>query len=196
MKLYKNTILVSTTVFVLFVGLSFGFNCCDPTNQWLTYIVNLSIGIACSDLIVLITSILQYIDIKTTLINNISTNICSILFFWKLLSLSSKEEEKDNREFFARVSEQVHDCLFDAEKSAIEIELFDKKRKQFVAEIANSLKMIDINNSKASSFSKHEYVEQFLADNKKYLKVICKNLLLLNQNNSIKEEINNWLSKH
>ena len=95
LKLYKNTLITSIIVFFICVILSFIFGLtCVAELKIVQIITDYLIGIACSVVVVIITTFLQFKYEQKKLLNSVLSDIQFLLFYYLLVvySLSPDEE--------------------------------------------------------------------------------------------------------
>lgn len=79
MKVYKITLYVSLMVFVILTILSVVLNFWND-NEWIAFIVNWCVGIACSIVVVIITTFIQFKVEQKKAIDELATTVRSMLF--------------------------------------------------------------------------------------------------------------------
>lgn len=136
MKLYKKTLIISVIVFSVSVILSivFEFTCISKFRA-VSFLLDYMIGIACSSIVVIITTLLQFMYEQKKLINSIISGI-QILFFhcWGgAMALTSPEEVPCT--LWKNYCEEIYEELRKISKDLSGIEWFSKKQNK---------KMIDL----------------------------------------------------
>ena len=80
LKIYKLTLYVSTIILVSLTALSIVLNIWSECNQWIVFVVNWCVGIACSIAVVVITTFIQFKVEQGKIINEIASAVRTMLF--------------------------------------------------------------------------------------------------------------------
>ena len=162
MKLYKNTLIISIIVFLFCVLLSFAFGLTYIAQYKITQIItDYLIGIACSVIVVIITTFLQFkYEQKRTLIHILSD---MHLFFWGFLlvaySLDPDEETP------SKVWDYNYDKIYEVANKIISdlsnIEWFSKRKTKLAMKLQVSIMQVVLDITKFDSDKKDRLVNVF-----------------------------------
>ena len=146
------------------------------------------IGIACSIIVVLITTYVQFKYEQRKTLNSILTNIQFFYFRYLLVVMSLDPEEQVPPKLWEHFYDSLQDDIKKITRELNEVEWFSKKKEETVVEIRKGFLKLLIDMSKASTVQKEDSVKAIV--NNSALKVIKDNALLLaGENNRTGEEI-------
>lgn len=144
MKVYKITFYISLAIFLFFAILSVIFNF-GINNCWSSFVVNWCVGIACSAVIVVVTTIIQFKVEQKKAINKLVLIVESLLFYNQLygrILVSDVPRNADTIKELNIIESNWRDSLEDDMKKArsvlMDLEFFAKKQAL--------LKMIKLSN--------------------------------------------------
>lgn len=114
MKLYKNTLIISIVVFVVCVLLSlvFEFTCLSKFNI-ISFLSDYIIGIACSIVVVIITTFLQFEYEQRKILHSILSDVQFLFFDYLLIVLSLDPAEKNLIKYGNTIMKK---CIMEQEK--------------------------------------------------------------------------------
>lgn len=144
MKVYKITFYISLAIFLFFAILSVIFNF-EINNGWSSFVVNWCVGIACSAVIVVVTTTIQFKVEQKKAINKLVLIAESLIFYNQLygrILVSDVPRNADTNKELNIIESNWRDSLEDDMKKArsvlMDLEFFAKKQAL--------LKMIKLSN--------------------------------------------------
>lgn len=147
MKLYKNTLKISVVVFVLCVLLSIIFEfTCIANIQLIQFVNDYLIGIACSIIVVIITTFLQFKYEQKKALKSLLSEIQFFFFHIHLVELSLYPEEETPNKLWEYYYDKIYDSAKKISKDVSSIEWFSKKKIKVMDDLQQSVleAMIDI----------------------------------------------------
>ena len=131
MKLYKITLNISSIIFIILATLSIVLTILENNNAWYNLIINYTVGITCSILVVIITTWIQF-KIEQIKLLNIVLNRANILFiklneiYNALLLTETKTTDK---------SEELSQLCFEISKACLDLKFYSKKEQNKIDRI-------------------------------------------------------------
>ena len=149
MKLYKNTLIISSIVFGICVLLSVVFNfACISDLKIITFFSDYIIGIACSIIVVIITTFLQFKHEQKKALDSILSDVRCFLLHCHLAAISLDPEEKATERLWDYHYEKLEDEIRNISIQLSEIEWFSKKNAQAAFKLQKSTILIRIDMAK------------------------------------------------
>lgn len=163
MKLYKNTLIISIVVFAVCVLLSlvFEFTCLSKFNI-ISFLSDYIIGIACSIVVVIITTFLQLKYEQRKILHSILSDVQFLFFDYLLIVLSLDPAEKTPDKIWQHYYDKVYNGTRKISSQLSDIEWFSKKKTKTVNNLQKAILQIMINLSKRSD--KKEYGLLYIDD--------------------------------
>ena len=195
MKLYKKTLIISIIVFFVCIVLSVAFEfSCISKFQLVSFLSDYMIGTACSIIVVIITTYVQFKFEQRKALNSILTNIQFFYFRYLLVVISLDPEEQAP----AKLWEHYYDLLQEDIKKITcglnEIEWFSKKKENTTTELYKGFLRLLIAMSKALATQRECAVKKIVGD--PILEKIKDNALsLASDNDQVGKEISENYAK-
>lgn len=191
MKLYKTTLIWSIVVLCVFVILSFVFEFTFLSKiNIISFLSDYMIGVACSIVVVIITTFLQFKYEQRNLLNSILSDVRFFLFHFLLAAMSFDPKEE--------APEALHNYHFDELYNGIKkisaqlsnIQWFSKKKGKIAVDLQKSAMLIMIDMTKHPN---RQYNLRCILDTP-LLKELKENALLLDPSNEhvINEIVENY----
>lgn len=195
MKLYKKTLCICMGIFVgcLLLSILFKFTCLSEIELFL-FIKDYMIGIACSIIVVLITTYMQFKFEQRKTLNTILTNIRFFYFRYLLVVISLDPEEQVPQKLWEHYYDELQDDIKQITCGLNEIEWFSKKKEKTITELHRGFLQLLISMSKAPNAQRECAVKEIVGD--PILKDIRDNALLLaEENDRTVKEISEYYAK-
>jgi len=136
MKLYKNTLIISIIVFLVCIALSVAFEfTCISKFQPVSFLSDYMIGIACSIIVVIITTYVQFKFEQRKALNSILTNIQFFYFRYLLVVISLDPEEQAPAKLWEHYYDSLQEDIKKITYGLNEIEWFSKKKEKTITEL-------------------------------------------------------------
>lgn len=152
MKLYKNTLIISVVVFVacFLLSLVFEFTCLSELNI-VSFLSDYIIGIACSIVVVIITTFLQFKYEQRKILYSILSDVQFLFFDYLLIVLSLDPDEKTPEKLWQYYYDKVYDGVKRISSQLSDIEWFSKKKTKTAGNLQKAVLQVRINLSKRSN---------------------------------------------
>lgn len=136
MKIYKKTLIISIIVFCICVALSIvlKFTCIAKFNA-IAFLTDYMIGIACSVIVVIITTFLQFKYEQRKLLNSILSDVQFFFFHYLLIAMSLDPNEKIPDKLWEQYYDEVCDSVKKISLQLSNVQWFSKNK----AKITNDL---------------------------------------------------------
>lgn len=178
MKLYKNTLLICSGIFAgcLLLSILFKFTGLGKMELFL-FVKDYMIGIACSIIVVLITTYVQFRFEQRKTLNTILTNIQFFYFRYLLVVISLDPEEQAPPKLWEHYYDALQEDIKQITRGLNEIEWFSKKKEKTITALHRGFLQLLISMSKALDTQREHAVKEIVGD--PILKDITDNALLL-----------------
>ena len=189
MKLYKKTLKLCACFFggCLILSILFEFTCLRKIKLFL-FAKDYMIGIACSIIVVLITTYLQFKFEQRKTLNSILTNIQFFYFRYLLVVMSLDSKEQTPAKLWEHYYDSLQEDIKKITRELNEIEWFSKNKEMTISKIYRGFLSVLIDMSKALDTQKERAVKEIIG--KPILKDIKENALALTNNNErVRQEI-------
>lgn len=165
MKLYKNTLLICTGIFAgcLLLSILFKFTCLGNMEMFL-FVKDYMIGIACSIIVVLITTYVQFKFEQRKTLNTILTNIQFFYFRYLLVVISLDPEEQAPPKLWEHYYDALQEDIKQITRGLNEIEWFSKKKEKTITELHRGFLQLLISMSKALDTQRERAVKEIVGD--------------------------------
>ena len=151
MKLYKNTLIISSIVFGVCVLLSIIFNfACISDQKIIMFFSDYIIGIACSIIVVIITTFLQFKYEQKKVLDSILSDVRIFLLHCHLAAISLDPKEETSEGLWDYQYEKLEDEIRKISFQLSEIEWFSKKNAQTAFKLQKAAILIRIEMAKES----------------------------------------------
>lgn len=193
MKLYKNTLIISTIFFCVCVLLSIIFEFTYISRyQIFSVLSDYMIGVACSIIVVIITTFVQFKYEQKKQLNAVLMDIEFFLFHCVLIAMSLNPNEEMSDNTWEYYYDQAHD---DTKKISLElsnIEWFSKNNIKIASDLQMAVLNIRVELIKCSGKPKRERLIDTIRSS--YVKEIKDNAILLANDNDrvVKNIIENY----
>ena len=189
MKLYKNTLIISVIVFLICVLLSCVFELtCISRLPIIAFLSDYMIGIACSIIVVIITTFLQFKYEQKKLLNSILQDVQSFLFYYVLIAISLNPDEQASSKSWEYYYDEVYGETKKISLKLSDVEWFSKKNSKIAFNLRKAVLNIMVDLAKPSVENKKKALMDTLQSS--WLKEINDNALLLaNYNEYVAKEI-------
>ncbi len=189
MKLYKNTLKYSVVVFFACVFLSFvfEFSCLSKLNI-VSFLSDYMIGIACSIVVVIITTYLQFKYEQEKTLKSILSNVHFFFFDYLLIVLSLDPDEETPDKLWEYYYDETYNGIKKISSELSNLEWFSKTKSKTSGELQIAVLSIMTDMVKASGRSNREGLSQII-DNPMLRVVKNKAILLADSHEYYKEEI-------
>ena len=147
MKLYKNTLIISIVILIICVLLSVVFNfTCLSEIRVISFIADYMIGTACSIIVVIVTTFLQFKYEQKKTLNSILSDIQFFLFHYLLVVMSLAPEENTSEKLWEYYYDETYKGIRKISSELSNVEWFSKKKIKITANLQKSIlnMMIDI----------------------------------------------------
>ena len=178
MRLYKKTILICTGIFAVCLILSvvFKFSCLGKFELFL-FLKDYMLGIACSLIVVFITTYVQFKFEQRKILNSILSNIQFFFFRYLLVVISLDPSEHTSSKLWEHYYDTMEEDIRKITNGLSDIEWFSKKKSKVITELHKCYLHLLIEMSKALDNQKEDAVKRIVGD--PMLKKIKDNALLL-----------------
>lgn len=157
MKLYKNTLITSIIVFFICVILSFIFGLtCVAEFKIVQIITDYLIGIACSVVVVIITTFLQFKYEQKKLVNSVLSETQFLLFYYLLVVCSLYPDEETPKKTWEHYYDEIYDAVKKISLEISNIEWFSCKKSKAINKIQQSVLQLMIDIAKSSANDKKD----------------------------------------
>lgn len=193
MKLYKNTLIISTMFFGVCVLLSIIFEfTCISRYQIVSVLSDYMIGVACSIIVVIITTFVQFKYEQKKLLNSILQDVQFFLFRYVLIAISLDPSEEVSLNMWEYYYDEVYNETKNISLQLSNIEWFSKKNSRIAFNLRKAILNIMADLVKNSGKNKKEGLIETVQSS--WIKEIKDNALLLTTSNDriSKEIIENY----
>ena len=129
MKLYKNTLIISIVILIICVLLSVVFNfTCLSEIGFISFISDYMIGTACSIIVVIVTTFLQFKYEQRKTLNSILSDIQFFFFHYLLVVMSLDPKEKTSDKLWEYYYDETYKGIRKISTDLSSIEWFSKKK--------------------------------------------------------------------
>ena len=136
MKLYKNTLIISIVILVICVLLSVVFNfTCLSEIVFISFISDYMIGTACSIIVVIVTTFLQFKYEQRKTLNSILSDIQFFFFHYLLVVMSHDPREKTSDKLWEYYYDETYKGIRKISTDLSSIEWFSKKKIKTTANL-------------------------------------------------------------
>lgn len=165
MKLYKNTLITCICIFAgcLLLSILFKFTCLGEMDLFL-FLTDYMIGIACSIIVVLITTYVQFKFEQRKILNSILTNIQFFYFRYRLVVMSIDPKEQVPPKLWEHYYDSLQDDIKKITSKINEIEWFSKKKEKTITELSRSFLKLLIAMSKVLDTQRERAVKGIVGD--------------------------------
>ena len=176
MKVYKTTLIISVIIFLLLAITSTVLNFFNlPNRNWISFYINWSVGIGCSTVVVIVTTLIQYKIEQDRLLNKCA-DCLRVLFFHNSLFGSTFNGDFSRNEFNAKNLDKIEDnwrkSIEEDNGKLLEylnqLEFLSKSNRKFLAAILKTSYQLQIS-SIAKEDCSNERIEEIL--NREYEKI-------------------------
>lgn len=155
MKLYKKTLIISIIVFLFCVLLSFVFGLtCIANYKIIQIITDYLIGIACSVIVVIITTFLQFKFEQRKILNSILADIHFFFFHCLLIAMSLDPNEETSSNFWEYYYDEIYKEAKKLSSELLDIEWFSKKKSRITSDLLIAVMQVSIDMVKFSDNKK------------------------------------------
>ena len=191
MKLYKNTLKYSVVVFFACVFLSFVFEfaCLSKVNI-VSFLSDYMIGIACSIIVVIITTYLQFKYEQEKTLKSILSDVQFFFFNYLLIILSLDPDEETPDKLWEYYYDETYNGIKKISSELSNLEWFSKTKSKISGELQIAVLSIMVDMIKSSGRNNREGLSQII-DNPMLHIVKDKAILLAGSHEYYKEEIIN-----
>jgi len=133
LKLYKTTIIASTFAALFACIISIMCECIQFPHALL--VQNYAVGISCSLVVVIITTVLQYLYEHKRVFNAYCSSLRKLVFVISIAFPPSEDVEDPSNEFYNRFFEQLDAAFKRFEKNERELYWFSRKKKKQQEEV-------------------------------------------------------------
>lgn len=145
MKLYRNTLIISIIVFCVCIALSIVFEfTCISKFQVVSFLSDYMIGIACSIIVVIITTFLQFKYEQRKLLNSILSDVHFFFFHYWLIAVSIDPNEKTPDKLWEHYYDEVCDDLKKISSQLSTIQWFSKSKSKIADNLQKAVLHIRI----------------------------------------------------
>ena len=107
MKVYKTTLIISVIIFLLLAITSTVLNFFNlPNRNWISFYINWSVGIGCSTVVVIVTTLIQYKIEQDRLLNKCA-DCLRVLFFHNSFFGSTFNDDCIRNDYTANVLDKI-----------------------------------------------------------------------------------------
>ena len=132
MKLYKNTLIISIFVLIICVLLSVYFEFyTEERTQLISFSINYSVGIACSVVVVIITTYLQFKFEQRKILSSVLSELRFIFFHSWMVAMSLNSDEETPKTLWKYHYDEIYDVIKKTSSGISQIEWiwFQKKKE-------------------------------------------------------------------
>ena len=177
MKLYKNTLITSIIVFFICVILSFIFGLtCVAELKIVQIITDYLIGIACSVVVVIITTFLQFKYEQKKLLNSVLSDIQFLLFYYLLVVYSLSPDEETPAKMWEHYYDEIYNGVRKISLDILNIEWFSCKKSKTTKKVNKAILQLMISLVKCTNTEKDKLISSIDID---CFKIIKDNVLLI-----------------
>lgn len=155
--------------------------------RWLDFFKNYSTGIACSIIVVIVTTYLQFKHEREKKLNEISSKIGMFFFKYIILIISLYPEEQTTKVEHKRYYDEFHNITYEIIKELFEITWFSKRKNKLAYDLQTDFMRLYLDMSidldKPKKFAIESIANSSLIDN------ILEKTLLFVKNEYEKEKI-------
>ena len=189
MKLYKKTLKYSIVLLLVCVFLSFvfEFSCLSKFNL-ASFLLDYTIGVACSIIVVVVTTYLQFKYEQEKTLKSILSNIQFFFFDYLLIVLSLDPDEETPDKLWEYYYDETYNGIKKISSELSNLEWFSKAKSKTSGELQIAVLSIMTDMVKASGRSNREGLSQII-DNPMLRVVKNKAILLADSHEYYKEEI-------
>lgn len=136
MKLYKNTLIISILILVICVLLSvvFNFTCLSEIGI-ISFIADYMIGTACSIVVVIVTTFLQFKYEQRKILNSVLSDIQFFFFHYLLVIVSLDPREKTSDKLWEYYYDETYKGIRKISSNLSSIEWFSQKKIKITANL-------------------------------------------------------------
>lgn len=135
MKLYKKTLVISYIIFFIVFAVSIIIELLNFNLKGLALLKDYSTGIACSIIVVIVTTYLQFKHEQEKKLSEISSKIGTFFFKYTILILSLYPEEQTREVEYKRYYDEFHDNTYEIVKELFEITWFSKRKNKLAQDL-------------------------------------------------------------
>lgn len=149
MKLYKNTLIISTIVFVILIILSciFEFSCISDFKVIL-FLNTYFIGAACSIVVVIITTFIQFKYEQRKALKSVLSDVQFFFFHYLLLIMALDPNEKTSDKQWEYYYSEAYNGVRKISSELLNIEWFSKKARKITGNLEEAVLNVMINIAK------------------------------------------------
>lgn len=157
MKLYKNTLIISVVVFCICVLLSllFEFTCISEI-KIVSILSDYMIGIACSIIVVIITTYLQFKYEQKKLINSVLSETQFLFFYYLLVVYSLHPDEETPNKLWDHYYDKIYNAVQKISLEISNIEWFSCKKSKALNKVQQSVLQLMVDIAKSSANDKKD----------------------------------------
>ena len=178
MKVYKTTLIISVIIFLLLAITSTILNFFNlPNRNWISFFINWSVGIGCSTVVVIVTTLIQYRIEQDRLINKCADCLRG-LFFHNSLFGSTFNGDFSRNEFNAKNLDKIEDnwrkSIEEDNGKLLEylnqLEFISKSNRKFLAAILKTSYQLQISSIAKEDCSNEKITSDIISMSEKLLK--------------------------
>lgn len=197
MKLYKNTLIISIIVFCVCIALSIVFEfTCISKFQVVSLLSDYMIGIACSIIVVIITTFLQFKYEQRKLLNSILSDVQFFFFDYLLIVISLDPSEETPDKLWEYYYDKIYNGIRNISSQLLNIEWLTKKKTITAGNLEKAVLHVMMDIAKCSGKTKKDSLISVL--DQTWLNEIKDNSLALAESNqyAVKQITNNYDRLH
>lgn len=197
MKLYKNTLIISIIVFCVCIALSIVFEfTCISKFQVVSFLSDYMIGIACSIIVVIITTFLQFKYEQRKLLNSILSDVQFFFFDYLLIVISLDPSEETPDKLWEYYYDKIYNGIRNISSQLLNIEWLTKKKTITAGNLEKAVLHVMMDIAKCSGKTKKDGLISVL--DQTWLNEIKDNSLALAESNqyAVKQITNNYDRLH
>lgn len=197
MKLYKNTLIISIIVFCVCIALSIVFEfTCISKFQVVSFLSDYMIGIACSIIVVIITTFLQFKYEQRKLLNSILSDVQFFFFDYLLIVISLDPSEETPDKLWEYYYDKIYNGIRNISSQLLNIEWLTKKKTITAGNLEKAVLHVMMDIAKCSGKTKKDSLISVL--DQTWLNEIKDNSLALAESNqyAVKQITNNYDRLH
>lgn len=196
-KLYKNTLIISIIVFCVCIALSIVFEfTCISKFQVVSLLSDYMIGIACSIIVVIITTFLQFKYEQRKLLNSILSDVQFFFFDYLLIVISLDPSEETPDKLWEYYYDKIYNGIRNISSQLLNIEWLTKKKTITAGNLEKAVLHVMMDIAKCSGKTKKDSLISVL--DQTWLNEIKDNSLALAESNqyAVKQITNNYDRLH
>lgn len=196
-KLYKNTLIISIIVFCVCIALSIVFEfTCISKFQVVSFLSDYMIGIACSIIVVIITTFLQFKYEQRKLLNSILSDVQFFFFDYLLIVISLDPSEETPDKLWEYYYDKIYNGIRNISSQLLNIEWLTKKKTITAGNLEKAVLHVMMDIAKCSGKTKKDGLISVL--DQTWLNEIKDNSLALAESNqyAVKQITNNYDRLH